>query len=131
MKEWASACLIVARVDLGEGRLAHVPAADGPLVVLFQEEGTDEAQQTALGKIPTTLVRRAISSFRRSSGLVEPSLRQRSRGKSMWARISSSAASRHAAALPNWGSSRSVSALSSARAAAPVSYTHLRAPETV
>src|ERR1035437_7569899 len=48
MQEWTGPGLVVGRVDLGEGRLAHVPAADGPLVVLFQEEGTDEAEKTPL-----------------------------------------------------------------------------------
>lgn len=47
MKEWASARLIVARIDLGERRLAHVPAADGPLVILLQEEGPHQPEQAA------------------------------------------------------------------------------------
>ena len=51
---------------------AHVAPADRPFVVLLQQQGADQADDRGLvGKMPSTLVRRLISPFSRSKGLVE------------------------------------------------------------
>jgi hypothetical protein len=58
--------------DGGDGLKRHVAGAlDGPLVVLLEEDGADQAGDCGLvGEVPTTSVRRLISPFTRSSGLV-------------------------------------------------------------
>ena len=58
--------------DGGDGLKGHVAGAlDGPLVVLFEEDCSDEACDGGLvGEDPTTLVRRLISALVRSIGLV-------------------------------------------------------------
>jgi hypothetical protein len=77
VKERPGVSLVIGGGDLGHGLLAHVTAGGGPLIVLLQEKDAHQAEQTALvgEEIPTTLVRRAIFSFSRSKGLVEPSFR--------------------------------------------------------
>ncbi len=61
-------------VDLGEASSvedveADVAAAFGPFVVLFGKHGTDQPDQRfAVGKMPTTSVRRQISRLSRSWG---------------------------------------------------------------
>jgi hypothetical protein len=65
----------------GEDVEAEVAPAFGPLVVLFGEHGADEADQgVAVGKMPTTSVRRRISRLRRSWGLFDQIWLQISRG---------------------------------------------------
>jgi hypothetical protein len=50
-------------------------ALDGPFIVLFEQDGPDEPGNCSfMGEIPTTSVRRLISPFNRSSGLVLCSL---------------------------------------------------------
>ena len=65
-----------------------------------------EGLRQAIGKIPTTRVRRLISLCRRSIGFVECSRRRCSRGKCRCARTSSAASSRSSAAWGNRGASR-------------------------
>lgn len=56
----------------GEGVESEVAALLGLFVVLLGEDGTDEADyRVAVGKIPTTSVRRRISRLRRSFGLLD------------------------------------------------------------
>jgi hypothetical protein len=51
----------------GEDVEAEVAAAFGPFVVLFGEDGADQADEgVAVGEMPTTSVRRRISRLRRS-----------------------------------------------------------------
>jgi hypothetical protein len=80
--------IVAQRCDGFQGHVAG--ALDGPLVVLFEEDGTDEANDglvvgedaddlgaaldltvDALDRAPTTSVRRLISPLTRSIGLVE------------------------------------------------------------
>ena len=57
-----------------EGFEAEVAALFGPLVVLLGQDGPDEADdRVAVGKDPTTSVRRRISRLRRSLGLLDQS----------------------------------------------------------
>jgi hypothetical protein len=55
----------------GEDIQAEVAAAFDPFVVLFGQDGADETDEAARsGKMPTTSVRRRISLFNRSCGLL-------------------------------------------------------------
>ena len=55
-----------------DGFEAHVACTlHGPLIILFEQQGTDESDDGDLiGEMPTTSLRRLISPLRRSSGLV-------------------------------------------------------------
>jgi len=66
-----------------DGFQRHVAGTlHGPFVVLLQEDGTNERMMTSsLGKMPTTSVRRLISPFTRSIGLVECSFGRCAAGK--------------------------------------------------
>ena len=67
----------------GEGFQRHVAPADGPFVVLLEEDGADEAGDGGLVGMPTTSVRRLISPFSRSRGFVEWSFERCWAGKVM------------------------------------------------
>ena len=71
--------------ECGDGFQGHVAGAlHGPLVVLLQEDCPDEPGDGVLvGEMPTTSVRRLISPFTRSSGLVEWSFTRCGAGKLM------------------------------------------------
>jgi hypothetical protein len=77
--------------------MAEAVARDGR--GLFGEDGADEADDRgAVGKIPTTSVRRRICLLRRSWGLFERIWRQSSVGNAVKARRSSRVLSRYSAA---------------------------------
>jgi hypothetical protein len=67
----------------GHGFRGHVAGAlDGPFVLVFEEDGADQADDgPSLGKMLTTSVRRLISPLSRSRRLVECSFDQRPAGK--------------------------------------------------
>ena len=70
---------------------------------MFDEHGGDQAMiEASLGKMPTTLVRRLISAFTRSRGLVDHSLVQCGDGKAEKARRSSPASASLSATSGNW-----------------------------
>jgi len=68
-----------------DGFQAHVSGRlNGPFIILFQQQGADEADDGLfIGQMPTTLLRRLISPFSRSSGLVLCSLARCWAGKPM------------------------------------------------
>jgi hypothetical protein len=70
---------------LANGFQCHVAGSlYSPFVVLFEQDGADEADDgVVVGKDPTTSVRRLISPLRRSIGLVLWSLTRCSLGKVM------------------------------------------------
>ena len=83
--------------DAGSGQdvQAEVAAALSPFVVLLGQDGADQADQgVAAGEDPTTSVRRRISRFSRSWGLLDQICRHSSFGKAVKARTSGRAASR-------------------------------------
>jgi hypothetical protein len=69
--------------DWRDGFQRHVAGAlHRPFVILFEQDGADETDDSVLvGKMPTTSVRRLISPLRRSIGLVECSLVRWAGGK--------------------------------------------------
>ncbi len=85
---------------------AHVPAGLGPFVILLGQHRADQPDDgAAAGEDPDTSVRRRISLFSRSCGLLLQICRQTSRGKAVNARMSSRASSRWAAAVGSLASS--------------------------
>jgi hypothetical protein len=96
-------------VQRRDGFQAHVAAAlDGPFIVLFEQQGADQAGDGVLvGEDATTSVRRLISPLRRSSGLMEWIFGRWSFGKVVNASTSASASSISAASLGSLGRSGS------------------------
>ena len=75
-----SGCLVGA--GFAQDVQAEVAPGFGPFVVLFGQHGADEADQgVAVGKMPTTSVRRRISLLSRSWGLFDQIWRQICLGK--------------------------------------------------
>jgi len=77
-KIFIAPCGSISAIGCVQVLAAHVPVGHLPLVVLLGEDRADEPDARAavgedpeLGKIPTTALRRRISRFKRSCGLVD------------------------------------------------------------